>query len=283
MVKQSKYISQKQLNQMIAEIQKFNQVDSRINMGFIANNFLHISPGAFKNAYDGMYKIRIQHFNKWEKSVKPRIEKKQEQYKNKTLIQIFDECHEYLSDKGNRERIAKKMGVKPGTLRAFLYVSFDKITSGRILEIYDAIEGNPPYIRKKAKPNANRNLAYEKISAVVNELLDKGFTKKDIGIGLFDNKDLIYSYTNARRKIPKKKVFMIQDNYQKLVELNEIAKRLQPEKAPLLIETYGADTIVNYAKEHFNWTNLETLIEDQEQAVTAKRIFEICCFLEINK
>ena len=76
---------------------------------------------------------------------------------------------------------------------------------------------------------------------------------------------------------------MIQDNYQKLVELNEIAKRLQPEKAPLLIETYGTDTIVNYAKEHFSWTNLETLIKDQEQAVTAKRIFEICCFLEINK
>lgn len=283
MVKQSKYISQKQLNQMIAEIQKFNQVDSRINMGFIANNFLHISPGAFKNAYDGIYKIRIQHFNKWEKKVKPQIEKKQEQYKNKTLIQIFDECQEYLSNKSNRERIAKKMGVKPGTLRAFLYVSFDKITSGRILEIYDTIKNNSPYIKKKVKPNANRSLVYEKISTIVNELLEKGFTKKDIGIGLFDNKDLIYSYTNTRRKIPKKKVFIIQDNYQKLVKLNKIAKRLKPKKAPLLIETYGANTIVNYAKKHFSWANIDTLIKDQEQTVTSKRIFEICCFLEINK
>lgn len=283
MVQKNKYISQKQLNQMIAEIQKFNQVDSRINMGFVANNFLHISPGAFKNAYDGIYRIRIHHYEKWENEIKPIIEQKQQQYKNKTLIQIFNECQEYLSDKGNRERISQKLDIKPNTLRAFLYVSFEKITSGRILDIYDAIHNNAPYIKNKVRPNKGRSLAYDMISKEVSKLLNKGFTKKDIGIGLFKNKDIIYSYTNARRRIPKKKIYTIQEDYQKLADLNTIATRLKKEKAPLLIKEYGEKQIVEYAKENFNWTNIDTLIKDQDQKITSKRIFEICCFIELEK
>lgn len=279
----NKYITQHQLDKILNDIAKFNEIDSRVNVGMICKNMLNISPSALINAQKNLYSIGYQYYDLWKNKIKPQIQTKQNKYKNKDLEDIYNECIYYLDKEENRNRIAKIIHVKPGTLRTLKYLPYSKISTGRILAIYDAIKGYPPYYEiPQEKHPADRSFVYSEISKVVNDLMQKGFTKKDIGIGLFGDPTIIHQYTNLRKIIPRKKVISVRKNYQELVELKKVVEILNSKTLDDLINKYGKEKIIAFAKEHFDWKDVDELILNKSRALVRKRIFEICCFIELN-
>lgn len=280
----NKYITQHQLDKMFNEIEEFNKIDSRINVGMVCKNMLNISPSALINAQKDLYNISYKYYDLWKNKVKPEIQAKLDKYRNKDLEDIYDECICYLDKEENRNRIAKIIRVKPDTLRTLKYLPYDKISTGRILAIYDAIKGYQPYYEMpEEKHPTDRSFIYSKISEIVNSLVQKGFTKKDIGIGLFDDSTIIHQYTNLRKIIPRKKLMSIRNNYQKLENLDKVADLLDSKTLDDLINEYEGEEIIAFAKKHFEWKDVDELILNKSRALVKKRIFEVCCFIELSK
>lgn len=280
----NKYMTQHQLDKMFNEIEEFNKIDSRVNVGMICKNMLNISPSALINAQKNLYSISYKYYDLWKNKIKPQIQAKLNKYKYKDLEDIYNECIEYLNKEENRNRIAKIIRIKPDTLRTLKYLPYNQISSGRILAIYDAIKGYQPYYEApKENYPSDRSFIYSKISEIVSKLMQKGFTKKDIGIGLFGDPAIIHQYTNLRKVIPRKKVMSLRKNYQKLEKLEKIAELLNSKTLDDLIIKYGKEKVISFAKEHFDWKDADELILNKSKALVQKRIFEICCFIELDK